>query len=326
MDEKKKDAGPERVGSWKAASPTGVGVGDRSDGTAASGFIASRPSWETDDEIDEEMDGATMDGGAITTGAAPVGAMPTEDDVSGAARTASFTRSTEGAASDASAHGASWAPSSSRDSAHADAARAAFPDREREGFGLEGSNSGAEDSSRTFAGFDGERRGRDDEGGAAEKLKEKASEAQQRAADAGRQAKDRAAEAGHRAGDRVSEAGQKAGGKLAEVGHKATGKAKSQFNERKEDLASRLEGMKGQFTERAQEPTQQWVERIGERADALIDRAAQTLREKDADELLGMARSELRHRPMLYAGGMLAVGFLAARMFRAMEGSDASGS
>src|SRR5690606_6809784 len=156
MDEKKKDAGPERVGSWKAASPTGTSVGDRSDGSAASGFIAGRPRWETDDEADEEMDGATMDGGAITTGAAPIGAMPEEDDVSGAARTADFTRGTSGASGDASAHGASWAPSSAGDGARADAVREAIRDRESsgsgsEGFGLEETDAG-DSATRTFAG------------------------------------------------------------------------------------------------------------------------------------------------------------------------------
>src|SRR5690606_30192462 len=214
MDEKKKDAGPERVGSWKAASPTGTSVGDRSDGSAASGFIASRPRWEPDVEADEEMDGATMDGGAITTGAAPIGAMPEEDDVSGAARTADFTRGTSGASGDASAHGASWAPSSAGDGARADAVREAIRDRESsgsgsEGFGLEETDAG-DSATRTFAGFGEDRGSRQEESGSAEKLKEKASEAQRRAADAGREAQQRVADMGQKAGGRISEAGHKA--------------------------------------------------------------------------------------------------------------------
>src|SRR5690606_32160233 len=246
---------------------------------------------------------------------------------SGAARTADFTRGTSGASGDASAHGASWAPSSAGDGARADAVREAIRDRESsgsgsEGFGLEETDAG-DSATRTFAGFGEDRGSRQEESGSAEKLKEKASEAQRRAADAGREAQQRVADMGQKAGGRISEAGHKASGKLSEVGHKASGKAKSQFNQRKDGLAERLEGMRGQFSERAREPTQEWVERLGHRADDMIDRAARTLREKDADELLHLARSELRQRPMLYAGGMLAIGFLAARMLRSMEGSHA---
>src|SRR5690554_3143297 len=110
-----------------------------------------------------------MVGGAITTGAAPVGAMPGEDDVGRAVRTAGFSRSSAWTVSVPRAHGASCAPSSARDSDRVEAARDAFPDRGRSEFGSDGFISGAGDSSSTFAGFDEDRQGREEEGGGTEK-------------------------------------------------------------------------------------------------------------------------------------------------------------
>lgn len=92
--------------------------------------------------------------------------------------------------------------------------------------------------------------------------------------------------------------------------------AKAQVNEKKDVVAERLEGVAGQAQEKLNEKATELVSQFASLADSYVSRATQVLREKDADQLMLMAKDEFRSRPLVVAAGAFALGFLGARLLR----------
>lgn len=115
---------------------------------------------------------------------------------------------------------------------------------------------------------------------------------------------------------RMAGAKEKVKEKAGEAKAKVAQSARAQVNQRKDVVADRLEGASGQLQEKLNDKATELVSQVASMADTYVSRATQLLREKDADQLMSMARDEFRTRPLAVAAGCFALGFLGARLLK----------
>lgn len=104
--------------------------------------------------------------------------------------------------------------------------------------------------------------------------------------------------------------------KVKEVGAKVMDKAKGQVDARKGEVAEQLEGLTSNLHEKLSGKADEYISQVSMAAETYASKAAQLLREKNADDLLVMAKDEFRQRPLALAAGAFALGFLGARLLR----------
>lgn len=115
---------------------------------------------------------------------------------------------------------------------------------------------------------------------------------------------------------RLAGAKEKVKERAGEAKAKVAQSARAQVNQKKDVVAEKLEGASGQLQDKLNEKASELVGQFASLADSYVSRATQVLREKDADQLMALARDEFRSRPLVVAAGAFALGFLGARLLR----------
>ena len=116
--------------------------------------------------------------------------------------------------------------------------------------------------------------------------------------------------------ERVTGEARQTVGQVAEQGKQ---QASSLLSNQLNTAADRLASMADTFrtvSQQSRENDQQMPAEFADRAGTQVERAANYLREKDLDDLIGDAEGYARRQPALVLGGAFALGLLAARFFK----------
>jgi hypothetical protein len=113
-----------------------------------------------------------------------------------------------------------------------------------------------------------------------------------------------------RAVDRVAETAQHGADTAREV-------AKQRAEQGKEKVADRIEEMSSKVEEQISDKAAEYVGTVTGMVKPYMQNAAETLRTKSTDELMQMGRDQIRERPLSFAAGAFALGFIGTRFLKA---------
>lgn len=97
---------------------------------------------------------------------------------------------------------------------------------------------------------------------------------------------------------------------------RAAGVAKEKVDANKDAVADKLDDLSSRLHEQLSGKAEEYVQVVTSAADKYVSRASQLLRDKNSDELIALARDQVRERPLIAAAGFFALGFFGARLLR----------
>ena len=129
--------------------------------------------------------------------------------------------------------------------------------------------------------------------------------------------------------EQTQQLAQQARQQAGELANRGTEQVKSQLANQKHEASQRMAPIQTALRETGQQLRKQGQGSVGQYADKAADqleRFSGYLRETDVDEIADEARGFARHRPAIFLGGAVALGFLATRFLKSSSQEASNGS